>query len=240
MTLFCLPCPLSASTLIRAKCWWILTICYSAETQLTCAGPCPGLYGGYSQNAETSYLGDLKAFPDNLELETVLGFSGGGATDPLSQLLFGGFNSLPDPRGFSLRVRYSLSQLPNNPAFEPRPADERVGYFITAFRSPTRSRTNDPFVRYINRWHLEKRNPDAALSPPKEPIVFWIENAVPQEYRQAIWEGVEFWNQAFEQAGFQGAIEVRQMPDECRLGPLLMFATTSFVGLTHLFPGCWG
>jgi len=175
--------------------------------------------GGYSQNAETSYLGDLKAFPDNLELETVLGFSGGGATDPLSQLLFGGFNSLPDPRGFSLRVRYSLSQLPNNPAFEPRPADERVGYFITAFRSPTRSRTNDPFVRYINRWHLEKRNPDAALSPPKEPIVFWIENAVPQEYRQAIWEGVEFWNQAFEQAGFQGAIEVRQMPDDADWDP---------------------
>jgi hypothetical protein len=150
--------------------------------------------GGYSQNSDLSYLGDLKAFPENLELETVLGFSGGGATDPLSQLLFGGFSSLPDPRGFSLRVRYSLSLLPNNPAFEPRPADERVGYFITAFRSPAQSRTSDGFVRYINRWHLEKRDPNATLSPPKEPIVFWIENAVPQEYRQAIWEGIELWN----------------------------------------------
>jgi len=34
-------------------------------------------------------------------------------------------------------------------------------------------------VRYINRWHLEKQDPDAPLSPPKKPIVFWIENAVP-------------------------------------------------------------
>jgi hypothetical protein len=175
--------------------------------------------GGYSQNSDLSYLGDLKAFPENLELETVLGFSGGGATDPLSQLLFGGFSSLPDPRGFSLRVRYSLSLLPNNPAFEPRPADERVGYFITAFRSPAQSRTSDGFVRYINRWHLEKRDPNATLSPPKEPIVFWIENAVPQEYRQAIWEGIELWNQAFEQAGFEGAIEVRLMPDNADWDP---------------------
>ena len=175
--------------------------------------------GGYSQNSETSYLGDLKAFPDNLELETKLGFSGGAATDPLAQLFFGGFNSLPDPRGFSLRVRYSLSRLPNNPAFEPRPADERVGYFISAFRSPSGAQTSDPFVRYINRWHLEKRNPKAVLSPPKEPIVFWIENAVPQEYRQAIWEGIELWNQAFEQAGFAGAIEVRQMPDDADWDP---------------------
>jgi len=28
-------------------------------------------------------------------------------------------------------------------------------------------------------WHLEKQDPDAPLSPPKKPIVFWIENAVP-------------------------------------------------------------
>jgi hypothetical protein len=182
------------------------------------SGAFPWVLGSYSQNSETSYLGELKAFPENLELETVLGFSGGGG-DPLLRLFFGGLNSLPDDRGFGLRVRYSLSQLPNHPAFQPRSADERVGYFITAFRAPAHSRRSDPFVRYIYRWHLEKRDPDAALSPPKEPIVFWIENAVPQEYRQAIWEGIELWNKAFEQAGFQQAIEVRQMPDDADWDP---------------------
>ena len=178
----------------------------------------PWILGSYSQNAETSYLGSLMAFPENLELETVLGYSGGGG-DPLFQLFFGGLNSLPDSRGFSLRVRYSLSQLPNNPAFQPRLADERVGYFVTAFRAPAHSRDSDPFVRYIHRWHLEKREPAAALSAPKEPIVFWIENAVPPEYRQAIWQGIEWWNQAFEQAGFEQAIEVRQMPDDADWDP---------------------
>jgi hypothetical protein len=178
----------------------------------------PWVLGSYSQSSDTSYLGALKAFPQNLELETVLGFSGGGG-DPLLGLFFGGLNSLPDTRGFSLRVRYSLSQLPHHPTFQPRPADERVGYFITAFRAPASTRTADPFIRYIHRWHLEKRDPTAALSPPQEPIVFWIENAVPPEYRQALWEGVELWNGAFEQAGFQRAIEVRQMPDDADWDP---------------------
>ncbi len=182
------------------------------------SGSFPWVLGSYSQNADTSYLGSLKAFPKNLEIEAVLGYSGGSG-DPLFQLFFGGLSSLPDSRGFSLRVRYSLSQLPNNPAFQPRPADERVGYFISAFRSPTSGRNSDPFIRYINRWHLEKRDPSAALSAPKEPIVFWIENAVPPEYRQAVWEGIEWWNQAFEQAGFKQAIEVRQMPDHADWDP---------------------
>jgi hypothetical protein len=170
--------------------------------------------GSYSQNTETSYLGDAKLFPGNLEVDTVLGFSGGGG-DIAQQNLF----SLPDRRGFNLRVHYSLALLKENPAFQPRPADERVGYFITAFRSPAQPASSDPFTRYIYRWHLEKDDPAAPLSPPKDPIVFWLENTIPQDYRQAIWEGVELWNQAFEQAGFQGAIEVRQMPDDADWDP---------------------
>mgnify|MGYP006278082361 CR=1 FL=1 len=166
--------------------------------------------GGYSQDFSTSYVSDSNLFPQNLELETVLGFAGGAGDGSLGQNL----RSLPDSRGFSLRVHYSLSLLTGHAAFKPRPADERVGYFITAFRTPNPASSGEPFVRYIHRWHLEKRDASAALSPPQEPIVFWIENAVPQDYRQAIWAGIEFWNRAFEQAGFRDAIEVRQMPDD--------------------------
>nr|GFD59761.1 hypothetical protein [Tanacetum cinerariifolium] len=77
----------------------------------------------------------------------------------------------------------------------------------------TKDDRRDAFVRYINRWHLEKQDPNAAISPPKKPIVFWIDNAVPFEYRDAIKEGVLMWNKAFLKAGFKDAIEVRQMPD---------------------------
>ncbi|PSN15419.1 peptidase M43 [filamentous cyanobacterium CCT1] len=176
----------------------------------------PWALGSYAVNAEASYLGPVKAFPDNVELEAVMGFSGGGS--PASPFSLG-LSSLPDSRGFNLRVRYSLSAIPNHPTFHPRQADERVGYFITAYRSPGRPGISDPFVRYIHRWHLEKQDPAAALSPPKEPLVFWIENTTPVEYRAAIADGVKWWNAAFERAGFTQAIAVRQMPDNADWDP---------------------
>jgi hypothetical protein len=127
--------------------------------------------------------------------------------------------TLPDSRALTLRVRYSLSQLPANSNYRPRLADDRVGYFITAYQDFSIQDRKEPFVRYINRWHLEKQDPKAALSPPKKPIVFWIENAVPLEYRDAIAQGVLMWNKAFEQAGFKNAIEVRQMPNDAKWDP---------------------
>ncbi len=176
--------------------------------------------GGYGRNAELSRISSLKPFPQNIEIGTVIGFSGGGApTDPIAALFGLGLQGLADNRGFSLGVRYSLTALPEHNGYRPRLADERVGYFLTAFRAPLRAGQTDPFVRYINRWHLEKSNPGAAISPPKEPIVFWIENTVPPEYREAIAEGIRLWNPAFEKAGFQDAIVVKQMPDNADWDP---------------------
>ena len=76
-----------------------------------------------------------------------------------------------------------------------------------------------PYVRYINRWHLEKENPTAKLSKPKQPLVYWLENTIPVEYRDWVKEGVLMWNSAFEKIGFQDAIEVRQMPDTADWDP---------------------
>lgn len=167
------------------------------------------LGGGYSVNSEQSYVKTVEAFPANLEIESVQGFSGSG-----SEYL----NTLPDNRAFSLGIHYSISQLPDE-GYQPRLADERVGYFISAYRNLADDTSRDPFVRYIQRWHLEKQDPTAELSPPKKPIVFWIENTVPPEYRDAIREGILSWNPAFEKAGFLNAIEVRQMPDNADWKP---------------------
>jgi hypothetical protein len=73
--------------------------------------------------------------------------------------------------------------------------------------------------RYVNRWHLEKKDPSAALSPPKQPIVFWLENTIPVKYRDAIRDGILMWNKAFERVGFQNAIEVKQQPDDADWDP---------------------
>ena len=172
----------------------------------------PGILGSsYFKDPNKSYLGSIKAFPLNLEIESVYGFNANKE----------GLNSIPslaDSRAFTLRVNYSFLALPENNGYRPRFADQRVGYFLTAYRDFSEIR-RDEFARYINRWHLEKANISAPLSPPKEPIVFWIENTVPLEYRQAVREGVLMWNQAFEQAGFINAIEVRQMPDNADWDP---------------------
>lgn len=177
----------------------------------------PFLLGNsYSLDSNKSYFNNIQAFPQNLEIETVYGFSSGGSG---LESMFSYLPTLPDSRAFSLGVHYSLSQLPANNGYRPRVADNRIGYFITAYRDISNNERRDPFVRYINRWHLEKQDPDAAISPPKQPIVFWIENTVPDKYRQSIREGILMWNRAFERAGFENAIEVRQMPDDATWNP---------------------
>lgn len=166
----------------------------------------------YTVNPATSNLTTLKAFPLNIEIDWVYGFSGGGNSWFSPQ-------TLVDSRGFYLTVRYSLSELPANNGYRPRLADSRVGHFLDAYQDLTRQYNQDSFVRYIQRWNLQKQDPYAVLSPPKEPIVFWIENTVPLEYREAIREGVLMWNTAFKKIGFINAIEVRQMPDDAAWDP---------------------
>ncbi|NMG22790.1 zinc-dependent metalloprotease [Brasilonema bromeliae] len=164
----------------------------------------------YQLQESKSYLGDVNSLPLNLEIDSIYGFSSPEGADLIT---------LPDSRALTLKVHYSFSQLRENNGYIPRFADDRVGYFITAFQNFSGNIGKEPFVRYINRWHLEPSDPNAALSPPKKPIVFWIENAVPLEYRDAVREGVLMWNKAFEKVGFQNAIEVRQMPDDADWHP---------------------
>ncbi|BBD66137.1 hypothetical protein NIES4072_01840 [Nostoc commune NIES-4072] len=168
------------------------------------------LQADYHLDTRKSYLGDVNSFAENVEIDSIYGFS---------SLEGANLVTVPDSRALTLKVHYSFSQLRENTGYIPRLADDRVGYFITAFQNLSNNNAHESFVRYINRWHLEPSDPNAPLSPPKKPIVFWIENAVPLEYRDAIREGVLMWNKAFEKAGFQNAIEVQQMPDDADWQP---------------------
>lgn len=174
----------------------------------------PMLLGAsYSIDTDKSYFKDVKAFPLNVEIASVYGFS--SENDSSVNYL----PSVPDSRAFNLRIHYSFSEVSLNNGYRPRLADERVGYFLTAYKDFSDNSSREPFVRYINRWHLQKQIPTAPISPPVQPIVFWIENNVPLEYRNAISEGVLMWNKAFEKAGFTGAIQVKQMPDNAKWDP---------------------
>jgi hypothetical protein len=141
-----------------------------------------------SANTRLARIAKAKAFPENIELAYELP-------------LFGGqFGTL----------HYSISVLPKSTGYKPREADARVGYFVTTYRDIGHPSRETPAVRYINRWKLEKADASLKLSPPKEPIVFYLEHTIPVRYRRWVREGVLEWNKAFEKVGIVNAIEVYQ------------------------------
>ena len=127
-------------------------------------------------------------------------------------------DSVADSRAVTINVHYSLSLLPQN-GYRPRLADDRVGYFVTAMKDYSHKVDEDRFVRYITRWDLQKAEPTAEQSPPKKPIVFWIEKTVPFKYRKPIREGILEWNKAFEKAGLPERDRSPPAARQRRLGP---------------------
>jgi hypothetical protein len=164
----------------------------------------------YSMDKSRTVWGKVKAFPQNIELEVRYTLS---STKPVDE------PSVPDPGAFTVHARFSISELPVDNGFVPRLADDRVGYFMQEVFDYDRNELDGTVVRYINRRHLVKKNPKAAVSEPVEPIVFWLENTIPPEYRPPIRDGLLEWNKAFEKAGFKNAVVVKEMPDDAEWDP---------------------
>jgi len=140
-------------------------------------------------NGRLKEVASAKSFPQNFELA---------------------FRAPALPTGGLITMHYSWSVLPENTGYKSREGDYRVGFFVTPFNDLARVGQDTIRTRYINRWKLEKADPSLKMSPPKEPIVFYIEHTTPIEYRNAVREGVLEWNKAFEQVGIVNAVEVYQ------------------------------
>ena len=117
-----------------------------------------------------------------------------------------------DPRAVHMVIQHSFIAAPKN-NYNPRYDDPRVGYFMTQVTDLT-STDNTPYRDLIHRWNLVKKEPSVPVSEPVEPIVFWIENTTPTEFRPAVKEGVLRWNRAYLAAGFKNAIVVKTQPDD--------------------------
>lgn len=168
----------------------------------TQTGDKPGLLGKLSK--EKSRVESVRNYPENLDISTSYVYE-----NPNPQTR--GSDALTDARNVTIKYQHSLIQVPEN-NFQPRRDDARVGYFMTSVTDMT-SFSTTPYRDMIHRWNLEKKDPNAALSEPVEPIVFWIENTTPQEFRPLIKEAGERWNVAFEKAGFKNAVVVNIQPD---------------------------
>ncbi|MGE0359219.1 MAG: zinc-dependent metalloprotease [Vicinamibacterales bacterium] len=142
----------------------------------------------------------IKSFPQNAEVETIVTFA---ADNP--GLLVN--NVTPDGRAFTLRIHHSFLRAPEG--YTPRVADPRIGVSTIAFRDYARPVNEDTEVQWITRWRLEKRDPAAAMSEPKVPIVFYLDPGIQEPTRSAMREGALWWNKAFEAAGFRNAVQVK-------------------------------
>lgn len=148
---------------------------------------------------------DIKNYPKNTNLKVEYVYS-------KPSTISNGSNAVADGRNVSIKVFHSLIEMPEND-YEPRFDDPRVGYFTTQVDDQTSTSTT-PYRDLVHRWHLKKKNPNAAISEPIEPIVWWMENTTPLEWRETIKEGVLQWNKAFEKAGFKNAMVVKQQPND--------------------------
>jgi len=117
-------------------------------------------------------------------------------------------------RYITVKVQHTLIAMPESD-YKPRMDDPRIGYFTHQITDMT-STDVAPYRDVIHRWRLVKQKPGTPLSEPVEPIVFWIENTTPVEFRDTIRTAVLKWNEAFETAGFKDAVIVKQMPDDAR------------------------
>ena len=121
-------------------------------------------------------------------------------------------SAVTDPRYLSVTARHIFIKMPDE-SYEPRINDHRVGYFVNKSTDLT-SYENFPNFALINKWRLIKKDPQAELSEPVEPIVYWVENSTPEEIIPAVVAGIENWNIAFEEAGFKNAIVAKIQPKD--------------------------
>ena len=119
----------------------------------------------------------------------------------------------PDPRSLFVSFYYSFSQLPET-EMSPRIADDRLGHFVTSRSDYSEDLTPKDKIHYVNRWRLEKKDPSATASEPKEPITYWLDKNIPQKYRKAVADGVLEWNKAYEKIGFKNAVVVKQQTEK--------------------------
>ena len=163
--------------------------------------------GDFSLNQNRSFVDFdfVKSFPLNTELQSTVTFTG---SNP------GGFvrSVAANANIITLKQRISFVELPDD-NYKPRmfhPAMSFNSTKVVDFGTPI---TEAIEKRFISRHRLQKKNPDADVSEAIEPIIYYIDSGAPPLIRQALFDGVSWWAEAFEAAGFKNGFQVKMMPE---------------------------
>ena len=167
-------------------------------------------------DATRSYIERVSPFPTNIEARSSMTYTriappaGAGGGGPGGGAAAAG--GMP-PGSATVVLHHSMVKLPENPMM-PRLFDERVGYFSVATMDFGRPEHRAQERRFITKWRLEKKDPNAELSEPIKPIVYYVDRATPAWLVPFTIKGIEKWQKAFEAAGFKNAIIAKLQPSK--------------------------
>ncbi len=171
--------------------------------------------GATAVDATRTFIEHIATYPQNVEAEVTVTYTRtaagagalGGGRSPAAGIGLGQMR----PGSATVVLHHSMVKLPEKPMM-PRRFDERVGYFTTSTMDYSHDDYRAERVRYIARWRLEKKVPNAEVSEPVKPIVYYIDAATPTKWVPWLIKGVEDWKVAFEAAGFKNAIIAKKAP----------------------------
>jgi hypothetical protein len=152
--------------------------------------------------SDGSAITSVKSFPENIEIESRLADTTQKVRSP-----------------YTVSMSRSIVRLPDDP-MPVRYKDNRVGFFSETERIYSSNADRVEEHQIITRYRLEPKDEDreayfrGELVEPKKKIVYYVDSAFPEKFRGAIKEGIEYWNVAFEAAGFKNAIEARDYPTD--------------------------
>lgn len=156
-----------------------------------------------------SFIERAAAFTGNVEVEASQTFTPAASPTAAPQ----GFGGAPPASTTTELYHFSIVKLPDVP-MQPRFWDERVIWFRTASQDFGSSQQRVPDRVFINRWRLEKKDPNAAISEPVKPITYYVDPATPLWAQPWVKKGIEEWQGAFEKAGFSHAIVAKDAPND--------------------------
>jgi hypothetical protein len=165
-----------------------------------------GRIGARGFDGARTFVEKVVSFPENINVEVSQTY-----TAPVDAAA--GAAGRATLRGNSATVvtSYSMVKLPESPMM-PRLFDERVGYFTRSTYDYGRDEHRAEQRTFITRYRLDKRDPNADISEPVKPIVYYVDPATPAKFVPWVKRGIEDWQPAFEAAGFRQAIVAREAP----------------------------
>lgn len=152
------------------------------------------------------YQNRTKAFPDNSELEALVTYAGTSPGKYVKQVT-------PAPKSITVHLHHSLIKLPDD-QYQTRQFHPYSGFWSAGFQDYSVAIDESMDKRFIPRHRLAKKDPFAQSSEAIKPIVYYLDPGIPEPIMSALREGALWWDQAFNEAGYENAFQVEILPED--------------------------